>query len=156
MSTRRAQPNNKLADSVLEHAPALVMLWDRAEDWAVPRIPPSQVRVLTVLERSGPVNLTTLARELGAIPSSASRLCDRLEASGLLTREVSVGSRREITLSVSKEGHRRLAAFATTRRADFAQVLAMMTPDAQDSLADGLRQFSDAAYLVDDPAVAEA
>lgn len=156
MSTRRTKPNKALVDPVLEHAPALVMLWDRAEDWAVPRVPPSQLRVLTVLSNCGAVNLTTLARELGAIPSSASRLCDRLEAAGLLTREISAGSRREVTLSVSKEGRRRLAAFAATRRADFAEVMELMTPEAQVSLSEGLRQFSEAVAVLHEPDVAEA
>lgn len=156
MSTRPTKLNKPLADPVLEHAAPLVMLWDRAEDWAVPRVPPSQLRVLTILDRVGPVNLTTLARELGAIPSSASRLCDRLEASGLLTRKVSAGSRREVTLSVSTEGRRRLAAFAATRRSDFTQVLELMTPEARTSLIDGLRQFSEAVECLHQPVVAEA
>ncbi len=156
MSTRRTKSNTALADPVLENASALAMLWDRAEDWAVPRVPPSQLRLLTVLDRIGPANLTTLARELGAIPSSASRLCDRLEASGLLTREVSAGSRREVTLSVSREGRRRLAAFAATRRSDFAQVLELMTPEARKSLIDGLRQFGEAVECLHQPVVAEA
>jgi len=112
--------------------------------------------LITVLDRIGPANLTTLARELGAIPSSASRLCDRLEASGLLTREVSAGSRREVTLSVSREGRRRLAAFAATRRSDFAQVLELMTPEARKSLIDGLRQFGEAVEFLHQPVVAEA
>jgi len=156
MSTRRTKSNTALADPVLENASALAMLWDRAEDWAVPRVPPSQLRLITVLDRIGPANLTTLARELGAIPSSASRLCDRLEASGLLTREVSAGSRREVTLSVSREGRRRLAAFAATRRSDFAQVLELMTPEARKSLIDGLRQFGEAVEFLHQPVVAEA
>lgn len=156
MSTRGTKPNKALADPVLQYAPALVTLWDRAEDWAVPRVPPSQVRVLTVLSRLGPVNLTTLAGELGAIPSSASRLCDRLEAAGLLSREISVGSRREITLTVSAEGRRRLAAFAATRRADFAAVLESMTPEARANLADGLHQFSQAVAELHEPEAAEA
>jgi len=156
MSTRRTKSNTALADPVLENASALAMLWDRAEDWAVPRVPPSQLRLITVLDRIGPANLTTLARELGAIPSSASRLCDRLEASGLLTREVSAGSRREVTLSVSREGRRRLAAFAATRRSDFAQVLELMTPEARKSLIDGLRQFGEAVECLHQPVVAEA
>lgn len=151
MSTRSLRSNKAIVDPVLEHAEALVLLWDRAEDWAVPRIPPSQLRVLTVLGRSGPINLTALAGQLGAIPSSASRLCDRLEAAGLLTREVSAGSRREVSLRVSPEGERRLAAFAATRRSDFEGVLNAMTVDARAALIDGLRQFSDALAQQDIP-----
>ena len=144
-SKRRARPDAALADPVLAQAQALVMLWDRAEDWAIPRVPPSQLRVLTVLDRSGPMNLTALARDLGAIPSSASRLCDRLQAAGLLHREISAGSRREVTLSVSREGQRRLEAFGAVRRSDFARVLELMSPAARASLLDGLGQFSAAA-----------
>lgn len=155
-SRRQPRPDRAVADAVLMQAQALVMLWDRAEDWAVPRVPPSQLRVLTVLDRSGPMNLTALAGELGAIPSSASRLCDRLEAACLLTREISAGSRREVTLSVSREGRRRLEAFASVRRDDFTQVLELMSPEARASLVDGLRQFSDAAAQVLECAVREA
>jgi len=155
MTRRQLKSNQAMADPVLEQAQALVMLWDRTEDWAVPRVPPSQLRVLTVLGRSGPMNLTTLAGQLGAIPSSASRLCDRLEAAGLLTRDISADSRREVTLSVSKQGGRRLEAFAATRRSDFAQVLELMTPEARQSLVDGLREFSDAVADVYESAAGE-
>lgn len=155
-SKRQSQPGTTPTDSILTQARALVLLWDRAEDWAVPRIPPSQLRVLTVLDREGRTNLTTLARELGAIPSSASRLCDRLEAAGLLERKTNVENKREVTLSISKQGRMRLDAFATVRRNDFARVLEQMNPEAQNSLADGLRQFSDAATVVHDVEAQEA
>jgi len=65
-SKQQLQPGPVPTDSILEQARTLVLLWDRAEDWAVPRIPPSQIRVLTVLARERRTNLTTLARELGA------------------------------------------------------------------------------------------
>lgn len=148
VSRAQLRRNATVADPVLAQAHSLVLLWDRAEDWAVPRIPPSQLRVLAALDRSGPMNLTALARELGAIPSSASRLCDRLEAAGLLTREISSGSRREVTLGVSTEGRRRLEGFAAVRRDDFAAVLEQMTPMARASLVDALRQFNEAAAQV--------
>ncbi len=133
-----------LPDAVARNAQSLVLIWDRAEDWAVPRIPPSQARVLSVLERNGTMNLTQLARATGAIASSASRLCDRLEAAGLIERETSAGSRREVTLRLSGEGQRRLDAFAATRRADIDEVLQRMTPVGQRSLLEGLQQFSEA------------
>ena len=156
VAKRQRWRDTALVDPVIEQAQALVMLWDRAEDWAVPRVPSSQLRVLTVLERSGPMNLTTLAKSLGAIPSSASRLCDRLEAAGLLQRESNPGSRREVVLSVSSEGRRRLEAFAAVRRSDFAQVLELMTPQARESLVDGLQEFSAAAARAAEAAVQQA
>lgn len=156
VSKAQLRRDEALAAPVLAHAQALVLLWDRAEDWAVPRIPPSQLRVLTTLGRSGPMNLTALARKLGAIPSSASRLCDRLEAAGLMTREVSTDSRREVTLSVSSEGKRRIEGFDAARQEDFAQVLKLMTPQARAGLVDGLREFSEASARVLEPTALEA
>lgn len=155
-SKRRSRPARPVPDPIIEHAQSLVMLWDRAEDWAIPRIPPAQVRVLTVLDRSGPMNLTALAGRLGAIPSSASRLCDRLVAAGLLDREISAVNRREVMLSVSGEGRHRLEAFASDRRRDFARVLELMSPEARASLLEGLRQFGDAADEVLESTALEA
>lgn len=136
------------AENVIVSAQDLVLLWDRAEDWVVPRIPPLQVRVLTVLSRQGSMNLTQLSRAVGAIPSSASRLCDRLEAAGLVERQTSTGSRREITLRLSSEGHRRLDSFAQVRRDDFEAVLAHMSGPARRALLKGLTAFSDSAAQV--------
>lgn len=137
---------------------ALVSLWGRAEDGADPRVPPSQLRVLTVLDRSGPMNLSSLAKQLGAIPSSASRLCDRLVMTGLVERQVSPDSRREVILSLSGQGRRRLAGFAATRRADLAAVLELMTVSARAALRTGLEEFGDAAARTadDDDERAEA
>lgn len=137
--------SDSLANDVMNQAQDLVLLWDRAEDWAVPRIPPSQLRVLSALSRYESLNLTQLAHAVGAIPSSASRLCDRLEAAGLIVRKTSAGSRREVTVRLSEEGQRRLDAFADTRRSDFAEVLSRMSPHSQAALLDGLRAFSHAA-----------
>lgn len=136
------------ADEIMVSAQDLVLLWDRAEDWATPRIPPLQVRVLTVLGRQGSMNLTQLSRAVGAIPSSASRLCDRLEAAGLVERRTSAGSRREITLALSVEGQRRLDAFAQVRRDDFESVLDGMSGPARRALLKGLTAFSDSAAQV--------
>lgn len=141
----RSPANDSLAEEVAQKAEVVVRVWERAEDWSVPRISPSQLRVLGVLARHGAMNLTRLAQEVGAIPSSASRLCDRLEAAGLLQRTASSDSRREIKLSLSIEGHRRLDGFATTRRGDFAEVLSRMPQGARAALLEGLQQFASAA-----------
>lgn len=153
---RKATSQPDVALEVIGAAEALVLLWDRAEDWAAPRVPPMQLRLLSVLDRYGPMNLTALARELGAIASSASRLCDRLEAAGLLDRQLSPDNRREVVLRVSAQGRRRLDAFATVRRADFQEVLARMSPDARAALVSGLRDFSDAAAMDSGQAQREA
>lgn len=140
-----ASASIEASEAIIDHAESLVRLWDRAEDWAVPRIPPSQVKVLGLLGYRGGMNLGELADEIGAIPSSATRLCDRLEASGLIRREVPTDNRRAVWISVTKEGRRRLEAFDRARRADFSPVLERMSPQAREALLDGLREFNNAA-----------
>ncbi|GAB3489656.1 MarR family winged helix-turn-helix transcriptional regulator [Flexivirga lutea] len=130
-----------MAAAVAAEAQDLVLLWERADDGAAPRIPPSQLRVLGVVARYGPMNLTRLSQEMGSIPSSASRLCDRLEAAGLLVRQVSPNNKREVVLTVSEEGHRRLNALAQTRAGDFARVLDGMSPQSRAALRQGLAEF---------------
>ena len=139
-----AEPGDVGAD-VAAAAEPLVQLWDRAVDEAVPRIPALQVRVLSVLAREGTMNVSGLARTVGIIASSASRLCDRLEAAGLLLREPDPDSRREVTVSLSPEGRRRLEDLAQTRRQDFAPVLARMSPSGREALIRGLTEFGEAA-----------
>lgn len=140
------------ASDVAADAESLVRTWDHAEDWAVPRIPPSQVKVLGLLRYRGQMNLSALADEIGAIPSSASRLCDRLEAAGLVVRTVPADNRRAVRLSLTEEGLRRLESFDQVRREDFAPVLERMSPRARDALVEGLRAFDLAAQEVRDSA----
>ena len=142
--SRKSTSRQPLAGQVAEQARAVALVWNHAEDWALPRIPPSQLRVLSVLADFAPMNLTRLAKELDAIASSASRLCDRLEAAGLIERAVSADSRREVTLRLSTEGRQRLTAFEKARRDDFSAVLHRMDPDEQRVLLAGLTYFSQA------------
>lgn len=144
-SRDQASASSQVADEIATEAEPLVRLWDRAEDWAVPRIPPSQVKVLGLLRFRGSSNLSALAEEIGAIPSSASRLCDRLEASGMIVREVSSTNRREVRLDLTREGRRRLESFDHARREDFREVLELMDPEARAQLLDGLRAFGEAS-----------
>lgn len=144
---RADQPAAEVAVSVEAAAEWLVAIWDRCLDRIRPRVSASQLRALLVIDRSQPVNLGGLADELGAIPSSASRLCDRLEAAGLVARRTSPEDRREIALSLTDEGARLLDELRAARRAELSEVLATMPPSARDALLTGLRGFQDAAAL---------
>lgn len=133
------------AEALVAAAPALVLCWARAEAGIEPQVPPSQLRALLALDRYGPLNLVGLAQELGALPSSASRLCDRLEAAGLLLRGVSEASRREIEVSLSRDGGALLDRLAASRRDQLSIVLAAMAPADRTALTSGLHAFAAAA-----------
>jgi DNA-binding MarR family transcriptional regulator len=130
---------------------ALVIALGRAEEAILPRVSVSQLRALLIISRQAPTNLNQLAEELGAIPSSASRLCDRLVAAGLVTRRTSSADRREVELGVSVEGQRLLDQLGELRRAELATVLAAMDPESRQELLAGLRGFQRAAERLEHP-----
>jgi len=105
-------------------------------------LPAVQIRALLIIERAGNMNLRQLAAELGASASAASRLCDRMEAADLLTRERAAASRREIDLVVTEVG-RRLADWIRHQRCGVLDgVLQSMSPDGRRALARGLAELA--------------
>jgi DNA-binding MarR family transcriptional regulator len=86
-----------------------------------------------------------LAQLLGVHQSSFSRTADRMEAAGLIVREQSPGSRREVLVSPTKEGLRVVEEVTDARRRDIAAVLTRLTPSDQDKVAAGFALFAQAA-----------
>jgi len=120
-------------------------LWGSAEQGAQPQVSAAQLRVLLLVAQYGSMNLNALADELEAIPSSASRLCDRLIAAGWLTRQPNERNRREVILGLSRSGRRLLDDLAASRRSAFAHVLAAMAPTDRQALLTGLTRFNEAS-----------
>jgi DNA-binding MarR family transcriptional regulator len=131
-----------LPDLTSDLAEALGLAWSRAQEGLGTRVSPSQLRALLVVERHGEINVNGLAEELGAVASSASRLCDRLQAAGLLRRVSSPHNRREVLVALTVDGRRLLAELAQRRRRDLAEVLAGMSPAGRASLLTGLVEFA--------------
>jgi DNA-binding MarR family transcriptional regulator len=121
---------------------ALLDACERAVEEIGPTVPPAQLRALVIVGRAGSLNLNRLARALGSSASATSRLIDRMEAAGLLTRDRAAASRREIVLLLTESG-RRLAEWITSRRRDaLSQVLNSMTPQGREALARGLSELA--------------
>jgi DNA-binding MarR family transcriptional regulator len=115
---------------------------ERAVEELGSAVPPAQMRALLIIGGAGGLNLSGLALALGASASATSRLCDRMQAAGLLTRDRATVSRREIVL-VPTESGRRLADWVRgRRRAALSQVLDRMTPEGRDALARGLTELA--------------
>ncbi|MFH8796592.1 MarR family winged helix-turn-helix transcriptional regulator [Streptomyces sp. NPDC017941] len=142
-SQRRPQDAASAAREVIE---LLEVLWERGRD-SVPPAPvsTSQLRVLYVLEREDGINLRTLGGLLGAAPSSVSRLCDRLQALGLVERTQSRVSRRELTLHLTGPGRTYLADLRSRREKALTAVIAGMSGPARACLVEGLSGFRECA-----------
>lgn len=110
-----------------------------------PAVPPAQLRVLTIISRSEHTNMSRLAEALDVVLSSASRLCDRLEATGLLRRVPDPRDRREVRLLLTPAAHRLLEDLRERRRAALAEVLERMTATGRQELVRALEAFDTAA-----------
>jgi len=105
-------------------------------------VPPAQMRALLIIGGAGSLNLSRLAGALGASASASSRLVDRMQAAGLLTRDRAAASRREIVLIPTESGRRLAEWVRGRRRAALGEVLQGMTPDGREALARGLRELA--------------
>jgi DNA-binding MarR family transcriptional regulator len=129
-------------DRAEEGLAILIEVWQQAVEELGGVLPPGQLRALLIVENAGRLNLTGLARALGASPSATSKLCDRMIVAGLLIREPAPGSRREITLQLSESGQRLAAWVRAQRGAALARTLASMSPDGRADLARGLTELT--------------
>lgn len=105
-------------------------------------IPPAQMRALLTIDQAGSLNLSGLAGALGASASAASRLCDRMQAAGLLTRGRAAASRREIVLLPTESGRMLAEWVRSRRRAALREVMQTMSLDGREALVQGLRELA--------------
>jgi DNA-binding MarR family transcriptional regulator len=121
---------------------ALVEAAERAVEKISSSVPPAQLRALLIIDRVGSLNLNKLAAQVGASASATSRLCDRMEVAGLLTRDRAVGSRREIVLLLTESGRRLAEWVRDQRRAALAELLSAMSPEGREALVRGLGELA--------------
>lgn len=119
----------------------LTHLWSDAAQSANLRLSPHQLRALRILEDEPGLNLTALAVGMRIGLPTASRLCDRLEAAGLLERVLHPHKRREVRLLLTRQGHRLLDEVAVRRARALAIVLGAMEPAEREALGQGLQGF---------------
>ncbi|MFH9671736.1 MarR family winged helix-turn-helix transcriptional regulator [Streptomyces sp. NPDC017405] len=124
--------------------------WSSAARQVASRLSPHQLRALRMLEAAPGLNLTALAERLDIGLPTASRLCDRLEAAGLLERALHPHRRREVRLNLTRHARGVLGDVARRRARTLAAVLDGMGPQDRAALRAGLRAFL--AALDEDPA----
>ncbi|MEW1587634.1 MarR family transcriptional regulator [Micromonospora vinacea] len=126
-------------------AAALLGIWESAREGTANRVSGAQLRAVMVVEQHDGINLRRLATRLDMLLSSASRLCDRLVAAGMLEREPGRFDRREISLHLTPEARRLVAELRADRQRQLAAVLAGMSREGRDALLRGMREFDETA-----------
>ncbi|MET7878681.1 MarR family winged helix-turn-helix transcriptional regulator [Micromonospora profundi] len=138
-------PETSMAAALDAAAGALLSVWDSAREATANRLSGVQLRAVMVVEHHDGINLRRLSTQLDMLLSSASRLCDRLVAAGMLEREPGRFDRREISLHLTPEARRLLAELRADRQARLAAVLAEMSAAGRAALLRGVRDFDEAA-----------
>jgi DNA-binding MarR family transcriptional regulator len=134
-----------LAATIEATAESLAAVLDPSRCEQLAPVSPAQLRVLLLLSAQSNLNVNGLAEALHVVASSASRLCDRLEALGLLSRSSDPRDRREVQLRLTPAALDMLDELSNYRRRALESVLAAMSPAARRDLGRGLTAFSDAA-----------
>ena len=111
-----------------------------------------QYRVLVVLASRGPQLPSELAAELGVAPSSVTRLCDRLEAKGLVSRRPDDANRRQVVLTITPAGRAAVDAVTQARRREIATLVAAVPPVRRANVVQALNDLGAAAGEVPDQA----
>jgi DNA-binding MarR family transcriptional regulator len=135
----------EVAAAVESTVESLLAVLDSARLAQTPAVPPAQLRVLTIIAGNRHTNMSRLAEALDVVPSSASRLCDRLEATGMLRRVPDPRDRREVRLLLTPAARQLLAQLRDRRRVALAEVLERMPPARRQDLVQALAAFDAAA-----------
>jgi DNA-binding MarR family transcriptional regulator len=133
-----------VTDAVLTASRLLVAVSARSIAAAGDAITLPQFRLLVVLQTRGPLKHADLAEYLQVTPSTASRMVDRLVAVGMVDRQHSTVSRREIVLALTREGTKVVRQVTARRRKEIAKIVARMPDEARHGLVDVLAAFAEA------------
>lgn len=144
MAMMRASEGSHVDVATAERGLAVLLAaCDQAVEEIGSAVPPAQLRALLIIGQAGSMNLNRLSRALDSTASATSRLTDRMQMAGLLTRDRAAASRREIVLLPTESGRRLAEWVRSQRRQALSHVLATMSPDARDALANGLTALAD-------------
>ena len=116
-------------------------IWEDALSELGSTLTPVQLRALMAVDRSGPLSLNTLAAELHASPSAASKVCDRLQQAGFITRNTANHDRRGVVLSLSRAGAGLVTWVHARHRERLAALMDTMSPEGRHALVGGLGEL---------------
>jgi DNA-binding MarR family transcriptional regulator len=106
------------------------------------RVGLAPLRALQALDRRGPCLVGELGDDLGVVPSTASRLSDRLTEAGLITRRPAPSNRRSTLLELTDAGRAVLEELVALRITAFRAVAQQMSNKDRAALVQGAHAFT--------------
>ena len=136
---------DQITDAVLTASRVLVAISSASLSGMPDGLTLPQYRALVVLQSRGPQTLQGLAPELDVVPSTATRMCDRLVGKGLISRVTGEHSRREVVLDVTEAGRVIVNKVTRRRRERVHRIVENLRPGEGAALVAALEDFARAA-----------
>jgi DNA-binding MarR family transcriptional regulator len=152
MSPTRSETLDASIDAAMGVSRALVAVAARSIAGVEAEVTLPQYRALVLLSGRGVHNVGALAEALGIHASSATRLCDRLIAKGLIERANTPANRREVTVALSAKGRTLVRSVAARRSRELRRIVERLDVASQRALIDAFQTFAEAAGEVPDDA----
>jgi DNA-binding MarR family transcriptional regulator len=127
-----------LIDAISVAEPIQAKLWQQSE------ITLTQLTVLRAV-RTGPYTVGRLGAEVGLSPASVTRLVDRLEKRGLVTRSRDAVDRRRVDVNLTGEGDRMLGETKVFRGSHMHLAVEAMTSEERRRMVSVLTRFVELA-----------
>ncbi|MBI2913385.1 MAG: MarR family transcriptional regulator [Chloroflexi bacterium] len=121
----------------------------RLEAWAVLGLSMTQLRVLFNLRAEEGLAAGTLAERLSIMPSTLTRIMDRLVRNDLVRREVDDDDRRLVRHHLTSAGLRTVEEMERTGRARMSRIFGRLSPEELQRLVLALRDLVAAAEAVE-------
>jgi DNA-binding MarR family transcriptional regulator len=138
-------PDDELVDAIVTASRALVAIAARSLESSPIDVTLSQFRALVLLSVRDAMRMSEVGLELGLLPSSTTRLVERLERKALVERQPSPASRRSIVLHLTPLGAEVVDGVMAVRRREIADVVARIPASRRASLRAGFERFAAAS-----------
>jgi DNA-binding MarR family transcriptional regulator len=99
---------------------------------------------LDILDASGPLSPSALARRAGLHPATMTGILDRLERGGWITRERDPSDRRAVVVRISRERYAELMRLYSGMNRSMNKILADYSDTELETIADFMRRTVDA------------
>jgi DNA-binding MarR family transcriptional regulator len=139
---RRTDELDEDVEETLTASRALVGIIARSLAEVLEDVTLPQYRVLVVLCAAGPLRSGVLAERLGIHQSTLTRTADRLVAQGLIRRDPSEESRREIMVDLTDAGKDLVVRVLRGRTQDLRRILEGAPAEDRKKIRDGFRTFA--------------
>ena len=123
--------HDEVVDSVLSASRALVAVAARSLAAAEEHVTLAQYRALVVLASRGRQRALDLADALDVTQSTVTRMCDRLERKGLISRVRPADNRRIVVTAITAAGRQLVDAVTRRRKREIRAILRRMTPEVR-------------------------